>query len=140
LTLGLVPTTVYKGKSGEPKPVPTGESTGKLGEPKPSDSSAQGPGVDVYTLTFQNDADLQKWLNDQMQKKNSLLGIVPLKNQESLFVIKPGKEESLVTQLVNSALNVKNLKERINLFPQRTFIGIHLLSENSFLIVFRETR
>jgi hypothetical protein len=120
-------------------PVPIGEAKGTPGGQKDPGKSAQDYEVNVIKLNFKTDAELQKWLNDQVQKKNILLGIIPIKNQESLFIIKPGKQESFLTQFVNSSLNIKDLKERIDLFPNKTFIGVHLLSENAFLIIFRET-
>lgn len=115
-----------------PDPIPAGS---RISGGQPSSNAAE-----IFKLTFSTDAELQKWLNEQKQKKNVLVGIVPLKECESLFILKPGLEESCVSFLVDSALSLESLKERINLYRDKTYIGIHILSSNSYLIILREKK
>jgi len=114
-------------------PVPGGEpSSGAV-----PDSAATG--VVVLEKQFSDDLSLQDWLNQQVANNVSLVAIVPQQDKKTLFVMaKAGvRAPANFVVSVDKAVQADDLQRRIRSHPDQTFVGIHRLSSNTYLMVFR---
>jgi len=116
----------------------------------PNAQTGSGPGVisnqsstsqitDVIDKSFDRDIELLDWLNSMKNQRKRLFRVIPGADKASLFVfekVKAGTNFDYTVILVNEAPDPKSLLLRINQYIKKTFIGIHRLSNNSYLMVF----
>jgi hypothetical protein len=114
-------------------PVPGGEPSAATPVPAPA------AGVTVVEKDFSDDLSLQSWLNQQAANKTRLVAVVPLQDKKSWFVMTQVSSDppaNLVLS-VGRALQADDLQRRISSVPNETFVGIHRLGNDSYLMVFR---
>jgi hypothetical protein len=95
--------------------------------------------AEVFEMTFDSETKLQEWLNEQNEKRTRLLAVVPIRDATSLFVLAESgyaTSASLVLPVSNS-LTREELSTRVGLYPDKTFVGVHRVSDKLFLIVFQ---
>jgi len=96
--------------------------------------------AEVVEMTFDTETQLHEWLNDQAEKRLRLLVVVPMRDATSLFVLaesgSAAKTASLILP-VNNPLSREELSSHVRLHPDKTFVGVHRLSDKLFLIVFQ---
>lgn len=126
---------------------PKSPSTGGASHPK--SQSGSGPAAiskqssasrftDVGKI-FERDIELLDWLNSMKNERKRLFRIIADADKASLFMfenVKAGTKFDYTVILVNESLDPKSLIARINQYINKTFIGIHRLSNNSYLMVF----
>jgi hypothetical protein len=99
-------------------------------------SGASG-GVEVLEKSFNDEIELQAWLNAQAEKGKRLRGIIPLEYRKSLFLLAEDKATIPdFVQRVDGRLLSEELVTRIKSNPDKTFVGVHRLTDNSYLMVF----
>lgn len=127
---------------------PKSPSTGGANHPK--SQSGSGPAAiskqssasrftDVIGKIFERDIELLDWLNSMKNERKRLFRIIADADKASLFMfenVKAGTKFEYTVILVNESLDPKSLLARINQYINKTFIGIHRLSNNSHLMVF----
>lgn len=109
--------------------------------PKGAPDPARNPAAVVVEVTEHDDIGFHARLNSEATKGNRLLAIIPLENEKSLLVFSPAGGTPRPAYLVLSVNGVPaagDLKTRIDLQPGKVFVGIHRLSQNSYLMVFRD--
>lgn len=95
-------------------------------------------GVEVAERSFSDDLDAQQWLNEEAQKGKTISSVVTVKPGTSLFVlVSTGRKFMPSVLRVQKALNAKDLQARIALHPDDVFTGVHVIDDNSYLMVFR---
>jgi hypothetical protein len=114
---------------------------GPIPDADPGSRAAGGGGGDfqVFEMRFEDDLEVQEWLAE-LTEDHELLSVIPLENEISLFVAERlGLEGRRVEVFaVHRRLQAADLQRRLRLRPARTFLGIHLLSEDSYLLVVRD--
>jgi len=136
-------------------PVPEGEPTPEPDVPEPERGAETSPDtavthpeettsggglIEVARETLHSDIELQKRLNARAQEGMFLRAVVPIEDGTSLFVYESADPESATVHLVlpvNQAPDPAGLKDRIELHQGKQFVGLHRLSEKSYLMVFR---
>jgi hypothetical protein len=98
--------------------------------------------LEIYTQTFDRDIELAKWLQAKKADRQRLSNIIYVKDKTSLFIMEPLKKgvdlKYTVTPPINEALDPYNVLLRIKQNSGKTFIGIHRISDNSYLMVFHD--
>jgi len=107
----------------------------------PSNRTPNSPSktTDIFDQSFERDIELMNWLNLQKNDRKRLSRIIFVTDNRSLFVfenVKAGTKFNYTPMLVNESLDPNNLLTRINQHVDKTFIGIHRFSHNSYLMVF----
>jgi hypothetical protein len=89
--------------------------------------------------TFGDDLALIAWLNQEALKGQRLIAVTPLQNQTSLFIFATVSPEnnSVEAFTVNGPLDETGLTARLGQYQSKTFLGVHLISASSYLILFR---
>lgn len=142
--------TVDPGEIPIGKPAAGGVNTGAVRAPTVSTSSADVPVVppspnqsastaEFVAKDFDNDIELVNWLITKKTEKKLLIRILTIRDKTSLFMfqtVKGAAAYQYTVSLVNEILDEKKLLTRINLNKGKTFIGLHLLTQQSYLIVF----
>jgi hypothetical protein len=112
--------------------IPRGEPI--MGSP-PGEGQSQPCTICVIEKTFTDDTSLHTWLNEQTAQQIIVFAIIPLKDQTSLFCVKPGSEASYSVIAVDGALDRNEIQARVDLNKDMALIGVHRLT-GKFLIVF----
>lgn len=117
---------------GTPSP-PGGGGGGNTG------GSSAGKEIEIHSKIFEGDIELTDWLNDQKKERKRLTRIIYVSDKTSLFILETVKAttafEYTVTP-VKESLDLESLQKRINQNSKKTFVGIHRISDNSYLMVF----
>lgn len=129
---------------GEPEPESEPEShpdrqPERPSEPEPGSTEVSQP-PSVVEKAFENDIELQRWLNEQAEKKQSLQAIIPVGGKTSLFVFTTVPENRSIAYLVlgvSEPLSSARLQARLELQGKK-FLGVHFIDNNSYLMVFRD--
>lgn len=99
--------------------------------------------AEVIKSTFQDEVKLQMWINAQAEKGKRLRAIIPVEYQTSLFLIESSGTGAVtpdLVQRVNRPLLGEEVLAHLNLHKDKTFVGLHRLDSNSYLMVFRYGR
>ena len=118
---------------GTPSP-PVGGGGGRSGSPR----SAQRA-FDIQSKTFDRDIELANWLTLMKRERKRVVKILYVRDQTSLFIletVKAGKNFEYTVMPVNESLDADHLSTRISQNSRKTFVGIHRISDNSYLMVF----
>lgn len=105
------------------------------------DESALFPtDVEVIEMTLDSETELQGWLNRQGNDGRRLLAVTPVRYGTSLFVLARGGTGLMTSSSIlplSGSLSSEELSTRIKSLPDKTFVGVHQLSDKSFLLVFQ---
>jgi hypothetical protein len=144
LQVGAVQTLRVVLALGGPLPPETGGPSAP-GESPPSTSNPpeSPPGSDfslfAETKTFDDETQVQEYLNKQLESNRSVISVIPLGFKKSIFVMLAGNESVTYTaMLVAKAINPTDLANRLSQHPGSSFLGIHRLSGSSYVLVLRK--
>lgn len=138
------------GGASQPSSPSTGRGSGGASRPSSQSGSRSVPAVaqkqnstskftDAIEKTFESDIELTDWLNSMKSQRKRLFRIIPGADMVSLFVfenVKASTKFDYTVILVNESLDSTNLLTRINQHSKKTFVGVHRLNSNSYLMVF----
>lgn len=84
-----------------------------------------------------SDLTLQQWLTEQATGALRLELVTPRRNGTSLFVFRPsdGAPRAPIVFLVSAAPSASDLEARLRANPARRCLGIHLISNQTYLLV-----
>lgn len=119
-----------------PVPVPEPISTGEPTTPTPV-PTAPPAAVVVLEKAETDDLTLQQWLTEQATGGLRLELVTPRRNGTSLFVFRPTDEapRAPLVFLVAGAPSASGLEARLRANPARRCLGIHLVSNQAYLLV-----
>jgi hypothetical protein len=95
--------------------------------------------VEVLEKSFNDEIDFQAWLKAQSENGKRLRGIIPVSDKESLFLFVPFEAKAAtpyLVQRVDGQLGSTKLMSYIKLHSDKTFVGVHRLGNNSYVMVF----
>lgn len=124
---------------GGPVPVPEPVSTGEPNEATPAPNPPPATVV-VLEKDVTSDLTLQQWLTDQSNGRLRLELVTPRRNGTSLYVFRPSDEapRAPIVFLVSGAPSASGLEARLRANPARRCLGIHLVSDQTYLLVFSD--
>jgi len=105
----------------------------------PSSPSQTTSTADFVSKNFDNDIELLTWLNTKKAERKLLVRIITIRDKTSLFMFQTVKNAvayQYTVSLVNEVLDENKLLVRINQNKGKTFIGMHPLTPQSYLMVF----
>jgi len=122
-----------------PVPVPEPVSTGEPNEATPAPNPPPATLV-VLEKDVTSDLTLQQWLTDQSNGRLRLELVTPRRNGTSLYVFRPSDEapRAPIVFLVSGAPSASGLEARLRANPARRCLGIHLVSDQTYLLVFSD--
>ena len=126
------PVVVAEPKTPTPTPTP-----GPVAAISPTAPPTPGPPVAVVERSETDDVGLQHWLSEEATAGRRLERIVPLRGGTSLFVFRTGDRASRapIVLLAASAPTAASLEARLKAHAPRRFLGLHLLTGSSYLLV-----
>ena len=138
------------GGASNPSSPSTGRESGGASRPSSQSGNRRVPAVaqkenstgkftDAIEMIFASDIELTDWLNSMKSQRKRLFRIIPGADMASLFVfenVKATTKFDYTVILVNEQLDSTHLLTRINQHSKKTFVGIHKLNSNSYLMVF----
>lgn len=98
-----------------------------------------GGEVEVLEHSFDGELDFQAWLKTQSEKGKRLRGIIPVSDKKSLFLFLPFEGKTTIpylVQRVDGELSSEKLMTYIKLHSDKSFVGVHRLGNNSYVMVF----
>lgn len=119
-----------------PVPVPEPISTGEPNTATPAPTPASAAVV-VLEKDATSDLTLQQWLAEQATGGLRLELVTPHRDGTSLFVFRPsdGAPRAPIVFLVSGAPSASGLEARLRANPARRCLGIHLVSDQTYLLV-----
>jgi hypothetical protein len=108
-------------------------------DPGSGGGGGSGGDIQVFEKRLADDLEVLEWLAE-LTGDHELISVIPVEKEISLFVAERLGAEGRRVEVypVHGRLQAADLQRRLRLRPNRTFLGIHPLTEDSYLLVVRD--
>lgn len=108
-------------------------------DPASGGTGGRGGDIQVFEKRLADDIEVQEWLAE-LTGDHELISVIPVENEISLFVAERLGAEGRRAEVyhVHRRLQAADLQRRLRFRPNHTFLGLHFLTEDSYLLVVRD--